>query len=69
MCSYRDLLANTRDETGVAYHDALGGSGPHVAAFLAQTCYGRQLPAVSITVPRASGIAEGVAVPGAPMPR
>jgi beta-lactamase superfamily II metal-dependent hydrolase len=63
ICSYRDLLANTRDETGVAYHDALGATGPHVADFVAQTCYGRQLPAATITVPRGSGIAEGVAVP------
>ena len=44
ICSYRGLLGNTRDEAGVAYHDALGGTGPHVADFPAQTCYGRPLP-------------------------
>lgn len=63
ICSYRDLLTNTRDEPGASYHTALPGADPHVAAFLTQTCYGRRLPAATITVPRGSQIAEGVPIP------
>ena len=63
ICSYRALLTNVVAEAGVAYHDALGGSGTHDAVFNAQTCYGQQLPATTVRVPQGAQIAEGAAVP------
>jgi beta-lactamase superfamily II metal-dependent hydrolase len=63
ICSYRNLLANTSTETGVAYHDALGGPGTYDAAFAAQTCYGTRLPATTIHVPRGTRMTQGLTVP------
>lgn len=63
ICSYRALLTNIAAEPGAAYHTALGSGGTHDAAFRSQSCYGRQLPATTVRVPRGSRITEGVAVP------
>jgi beta-lactamase superfamily II metal-dependent hydrolase len=64
ICSYRQLLANSAIETGLAYHDALGGPGTYSAAFKSQSCYGKTLAADTINVPRgpqmaAAGVALG----------
>jgi competence protein ComEC len=63
ICSYRALLNAIVAEPGVTYHDALGGSGTHDAAFLVQNCYGSRLAATTIRVPQGSRIAAGAAVP------
>lgn len=63
ICSYRNLLANTSTEAGVAYHDALGGPGTYDGVFAAQTCYGARLPATTIHVPRGSRMTQGLTVP------
>jgi beta-lactamase superfamily II metal-dependent hydrolase len=62
ICSYRNLLAGVRAEPGIVYHDALGGGANHDAAFLAQSCYGRPLPAATISVPRGPRIVQGAAI-------
>lgn len=59
ICSYRALLKNVRDETGIAYHNASPGSGPHVAVFDRKRCPGGQLPRETVRVPRSSPIAIG----------
>lgn len=51
ICAYRDLLSSAAAR-GVVYHNAIAGDEPHGAAFEAQRCYGRRLPAASIEVPR-----------------
>jgi beta-lactamase superfamily II metal-dependent hydrolase len=53
ICSYRQLLVNAA-ATHVAYHDALGGPGTYDGVFASQKCYGKTLPAATISVPRAS---------------
>jgi competence protein ComEC len=62
ICSYRALLENTAAELGVTYHDAIGGSGSHDAAFAAQTCYGRRLPASTVHIARGSQMTGGLVV-------
>jgi len=54
ICSYRALLQNAAAEPGLAYHDALGGPGTYNASFAAQTCYGKPLPAGTVSVPRST---------------
>lgn len=61
ICSYRALLANGLAR-GVAYHDALGGSGTHDATFAAKTCYGQALPAQTISIPRSSQMTQGATI-------
>lgn len=61
ICSYRALLANSLAR-GVAYHSALGGTGTHDATFAAKTCYGRALPAATISIPRSSQMTQGATV-------
>ena len=63
ICSYRALLAAVAAEPGAVYRNAQGDGGTHEAAFNAQTCYGRGLPAETIRVPRGRRIAEGVPIP------
>lgn len=62
ICSYRALLTNVAAEAGATYHNALASGGTHSAAFMAQNCYGRPLPAATIRVQRGSRIAEGTAI-------
>ncbi|MEA3066398.1 MAG: competence protein ComEC [Sphingomonadales bacterium] len=61
ICSYRQLLVNAA-ATHVAYHDALGGPGTYDGAFKTQKCYGKTLPAATISVPRSSQM-SAMAVP------
>lgn len=63
ICSYRALLGHSADEPGLAYHDALGATGPYTATFQAQNCYGKPVPAGTITIVNRTPIAEGVPVP------
>lgn len=60
ICSYRALLRNVRNETGVTYHDALGGPGTYHANFPAKPggCYGAPAPHAVIDVPRGSRISS-----------
>jgi len=60
ICSYRSLLSNIAANPGTIYHNALGGPGTHSAAFVAQSCYGRRLPAVTINVPRGAQMTQGL---------
>jgi beta-lactamase superfamily II metal-dependent hydrolase len=62
ICSYRALLANTAAQSGVAYHDALGGAGMYDGVFATQNCYGKTLAAGTIHVPRSSQM-SATAVP------
>jgi len=67
ICSYRALLQNVRNETGVVYHDALGGPGTYHANFAAKSggCYGAPAPHVVIDVPRGSRISSAPVALGA----
>lgn len=56
ICSYRALLENTAAEPGAEYHHATGRLGPHSVTFAAKKCYGRQLPAATVTIPRSTQI-------------
>lgn len=61
ICSYRNLLLSTVSRR-VAYHDAVAEGGDRGAAFAAQTCYGRPIPAATVTVPRGSQARRGTTV-------
>ena len=63
ICSYRALLGHSADEPGLLYHDALGATGPYTASFKAQNCYGRSVPAGTITIANRAAIVEGEAIP------
>lgn len=62
ICSYRALLEDVAAESGSTYHHATGRSGAHRAGFAAKTCYGRALPAATVTIERAEPIAIGQTV-------
>lgn len=63
ICSYRALLQNAAGEAGLVYHHATGRPRPHRVSFAAKDCYGRSLPAATVTIDRAEPIATGQAVP------
>jgi competence protein ComEC len=63
ICSYRLLLKEAATTSGVVYHDSLGGSGPHTAAFATKTCYGRSLAAETLHIPRGARITPNLTVP------
>ena len=63
ICSYRALLENVAAEAGATYHHATGRPGPHRVSFAAKTCYGRPLPAATVTIDRAEPIAIGDTFP------
>jgi competence protein ComEC len=65
ICSYRALLANSAAETGLAYHDALGGPGPYSGAFKSQSCYGKTLAAANIDLTRGAQMAAAAVPLGA----
>lgn len=62
ICSYRALLQNAAAEPGLVYHHATGRPRPHRVSFAAKTCYGRALPAATVTIDRAEPIAIGQTV-------
>jgi beta-lactamase superfamily II metal-dependent hydrolase len=59
ICSYRALLQNVAAESGSTYHHATGRPGAHSVSFEAKTCYGRPLPAATVTIVRAEPITIG----------
>ena len=63
-CAYHAFLDAVAAEPGVVYHDALGSGGTHVATFPASTsrCHG-VVRSATVSVPRGSQIAPGVAMP------
>lgn len=64
ICSYRAFLKKVRAETGTTYHNALPGSGHHVADFPAKTgCPGGALPRETISIPRGERISIGDPIP------
>jgi competence protein ComEC len=52
ICSYELFLEKAAAEPNADYHHATGRPGAHSAQFRANRCYGRALPAASITLPR-----------------
>lgn len=62
ICSYRALLEKVAAESGSVYHHATGRPRPHRVSFAAKLCYGRTLPAATVTIDRAEPIATGQAV-------
>jgi competence protein ComEC len=63
ICSYRLLLKEAATTHGVVYHDSLGGSGSHTAAFATKTCYGKSLAAETLHIPRGTRITPHLTVP------
>lgn len=63
-CAYHAFLDAVAAEPGVAYHDAIGSGGTHVASFTASSskCHGA-VRSAKVSVPRASQIAPGVDIP------
>jgi competence protein ComEC len=62
ICSYRAMLKAAAAQTGLAYHDALGGPGAYDGTFASQSCYGQTLTADTIHVSRSSEM-SAAAVP------
>ena len=63
ICGYRAFLRKISQEPDLAYHDAHGATGDHVATLPQKACYGAAPSRLEVSVPHGSALTRGLTVP------